>query len=88
MRADDDDGWSAGVNVAGRTQKVVKRDIWRTRCDELAEDIHYRADDVFAWFSQLWMCRVAELGWPRSVAKWQALRDTRESLDRRGRESD
>ena len=74
--------------MAGREQPKVRRDIWRERCDALADEIHYEPDHVFAWFEQLWMCRVAELGWPRGIAKWQAFCDTRESLDRRGRESD
>lgn len=75
------------MTVAGR-EHVKATDVWRDLCDELAEEIHYRADDVHAWFEQIWMARVAEQGWPRKVAKWQALRDVRESLDRRGRESD
>jgi hypothetical protein len=75
------------VNVAGQVQKP-KRDVYRERCDELSEEIHFEADDLFAWFGQLWMIRVVEQGWPKQLAKWQALRDVRESLDRRGMESD
>ena len=73
--------------VAGRVQKPTKPDPWRDRCDALADEIHFRADDLFGWFEQIWMCRV-KAGYPRSVAKWQAFRDVRESLDRRGREAD
>lgn len=75
------------MTVPGNAQEQA-RDVWRERCDELAAEVHYHEDEVFAWFSQLWMMRVAELGWPRKLAKWQALQDARWSLDRRGRESD
>ena len=71
--------------VAGKVHKGRDaRDLWKERCAALAEEIHREPDELHAWWEQLWMCRVAELGWPRGLAKWQALRDARESLDRRG----
>jgi hypothetical protein len=76
------------VIVAAKPNKSVARDLWRERCDGIAADLHFDSDDLFTWFSQLWMCRVAELGWPIKLAKWKALRDVRDSLDRRGMDSD
>lgn len=73
------------MNVAGHEQKP---DPWRARTDEVAAECHYDADEVYAWWGQLWMMRVSEQRWPRRLAKWQALHDARWSLDRRGRESD
>ncbi len=71
--------------VASKLHKgQERRDLWKERCVALADEIHHEAAELHAWWEQLWMCRVAELGWPRGLAKWQALRDTRESLDRRG----
>jgi hypothetical protein len=77
-----------GVIVSGKLHKPAARDLWRERCDGLAAEIHFDSDDLFDWFSQLWMCRVQELKWPIKLAKWMALHDVRASLDKRGQESD
>jgi hypothetical protein len=76
------------VIVAGKLHKPAARDLWRERCDGLAAEIHFDSDDLFDWFSQLWMCRVVEAKWPVKLAKWMALHDVRASLDKRGQESD
>lgn len=60
--------------------------IYQAACAELAVSIHWEAEDVCFWWSQIALVREQFNHEPRALAEFLAMRDVRTALDARGRE--